>query len=167
MALLPSGKVTAHMPKTGRNDPCPCGSGQKYKRCCLQKDQAANGAALALATTTKVRERQELDAFLEQEETVLLQEEELTRASNAVVDLLRSGKLDEAERAARDLLVRFPEVHDGYDRLGMVYEARGDREKAVECYRKVIELIHTDPEHYHSDFEATIQRLIDKLDSPA
>jgi hypothetical protein len=22
--------------KTGRNDPCPCGSGQKYKRCCLR-----------------------------------------------------------------------------------------------------------------------------------
>lgn len=22
-------------PKAGRNDPCPCGSGQKYKRCCL------------------------------------------------------------------------------------------------------------------------------------
>jgi uncharacterized protein len=24
-------------PKTGRNDPCPCGSGRKYKRCCLGK----------------------------------------------------------------------------------------------------------------------------------
>lgn len=23
-------------PKTGRNDPCPCGSGKKYKKCCLQ-----------------------------------------------------------------------------------------------------------------------------------
>ena len=23
--------------KTGRNDPCPCGSGKKYKRCCLKK----------------------------------------------------------------------------------------------------------------------------------
>ena len=22
--------------KTGRNDPCPCGSGKKYKKCCLQ-----------------------------------------------------------------------------------------------------------------------------------
>jgi uncharacterized protein len=22
------------MPKIGRNDPCPCGSGKKYKRCC-------------------------------------------------------------------------------------------------------------------------------------
>lgn len=22
---------------TGRNDPCPCGSGKKYKKCCLRK----------------------------------------------------------------------------------------------------------------------------------
>jgi hypothetical protein len=22
--------------KTGRNDPCPCGSGKKYKHCCLE-----------------------------------------------------------------------------------------------------------------------------------
>ena len=25
--------------KTGRNEPCPCGSGRKYKRCCLQADE--------------------------------------------------------------------------------------------------------------------------------
>jgi len=24
------------LPKTGRNDPCPCGSGKKFKKCCLQ-----------------------------------------------------------------------------------------------------------------------------------
>lgn len=24
-------------PKTGRNDPCPCGSGKKYKKCCMNK----------------------------------------------------------------------------------------------------------------------------------
>ena len=23
-------------PKIGRNDPCPCGSGKKYKKCCLE-----------------------------------------------------------------------------------------------------------------------------------
>jgi len=28
--------------KVGRNDPCPCGSGKKYKKCCLGKDQAAS-----------------------------------------------------------------------------------------------------------------------------
>ena len=26
------------MPKIGRNDPCPCGSGKKYKKCCLGKE---------------------------------------------------------------------------------------------------------------------------------
>ena len=26
-----------HPPEAGRNDPCPCGSGEKYKRCCLLK----------------------------------------------------------------------------------------------------------------------------------
>jgi SEC-C motif len=25
----------------GRNDPCHCGSGKKYKACCLEKDEAA------------------------------------------------------------------------------------------------------------------------------
>ena len=24
--------------KPGRNDPCPCGSGKKYKKCCIDKD---------------------------------------------------------------------------------------------------------------------------------
>jgi uncharacterized protein len=28
--------VTRRPSKIGRNDPCPCGSGQKYKRCCAQ-----------------------------------------------------------------------------------------------------------------------------------
>ena len=34
------------MANTGRNDPCPCGSGRKYKRCCLTADaeRAAGGA---------------------------------------------------------------------------------------------------------------------------
>ena len=26
--------------KVGRNDPCPCGSGKKYKKCCMNKEQA-------------------------------------------------------------------------------------------------------------------------------
>src|SRR5580704_19297192 len=28
------------MAKPGRNDPCPCGSGNKYKKCCLAKEEA-------------------------------------------------------------------------------------------------------------------------------
>ena len=28
--------------KVGPNDPCPCGSGKKYKKCCMQKDKVAD-----------------------------------------------------------------------------------------------------------------------------
>ncbi|MBQ9781776.1 MAG: SEC-C domain-containing protein, partial [Clostridia bacterium] len=30
----PQGTITRSVKKVGRNDPCPCGSGQKYKNCC-------------------------------------------------------------------------------------------------------------------------------------
>nr|AAP58624.1 hypothetical protein [uncultured Acidobacteriota bacterium] len=32
-------KCLSTMIKTGRNDPCPCGSGKKYKKCCLVPDE--------------------------------------------------------------------------------------------------------------------------------
>lgn len=32
--------------KVGRNDPCPCGSGKKYKKCCLGKDTMAKKPAV-------------------------------------------------------------------------------------------------------------------------
>ena len=41
--------------------------------------------------------------------------DELMDASDAVVDLVRSAKLDAAEVAARDLLARFPDQPDGWD----------------------------------------------------
>jgi len=28
------GTYRRETPKVGRNDPCPCGSGKKYKQCC-------------------------------------------------------------------------------------------------------------------------------------
>jgi len=34
------------MIKVGRNEQCPCGSGLKYKRCCLQKNEATQSAQL-------------------------------------------------------------------------------------------------------------------------
>jgi len=36
------------MRKSGRNDPCPCGSGKKYKKCCMMKDKARQHQEAAL-----------------------------------------------------------------------------------------------------------------------
>lgn len=157
------------MTKPGRNDPCPCGSGQKYKRCCLPKDQAAESTALKAAAEARAAEaahhvhnHHECDFCGRLED----EEDELTRNSNAVVDLVHEGKLHQAEQAARELLERYPEVHDGYDRLGMVYEARGDNKAAADCYRKVIEFVRAHPEQYDPGFTTTFEQLIAELDPP-
>ena len=35
--------------RPGRNEPCRCGSGRKYKRCCLDKDESEARVAYAKA----------------------------------------------------------------------------------------------------------------------
>jgi tetratricopeptide (TPR) repeat protein len=155
------------MPKIGRNDPCPCGSGKKYKHCCRAKDEAAEHAAFAAARAAAAAEHQQRQARIKERQAQLDHEDELARASNAVVDLVHAGRFDEAEQAAHELLVRYPDVHDGYDRLGMVFEARSNHKAAADCYRKVIEFVRAHPELYDPEFEMTFQQLIAKLDPPA
>jgi tetratricopeptide (TPR) repeat protein len=156
-------ELTTKMARPGRNDPCPCGSGKKYKRCCLDKDEAAAAAARESARAAATS-RYPMQAF----GTVPLDDaDELTSSSNAVVDLVHAGKLDEAERAAHELLKRFPEVHDGYDRLGMVYEARGNNKRAADYYRKVIAFVAEHPNDYDPEFADTFRNLVERLDPPA
>ena len=148
------------MAKIGRNEPCPCGSSKKYKHCCLQQQEAAARALAAAAV------RPTIDVEIANSLGLFDTEDELTAASNAAVDLVHEGKLDEAEQVARDLLERFPDVHDGWDRLGMVYEARGDNRQAADCYRKIIEFIRTHPDDYEPGFEAIFHKLVNRLDPP-
>ncbi|WP_207952349.1 YecA family protein [Paenibacillus turpanensis] len=45
------------MPKIGRNAPCPCGSGLKYKKCCLNKKEASTQiAAVPSEIVASIRE---------------------------------------------------------------------------------------------------------------
>lgn len=134
------------MPKVGRNQPCPCGSGKKYKQCCLDKDQAFERESLAAA-------RQHDDERYD----------ELAHASNAIVDLVDAGRLDDAEAAAHALVERFPDVHDGYARLGLIHEIRGNTELAIEYYRKVIAVGRDHPDPDEPVIEADYRKLIARL----
>jgi len=165
------------MATPGRNDPCPCGSGKKYKKCCLPKEQAEEGKVIAKeqaareerTAARRLEERQAKAAFLERfiaANEVDDELEALTAASNAAVDLVKAGKLEEAEAAARRLLGSFPHVHDGWDRLGMVHEVRGENKQAADCYRKALEIIRAQPENYDPEFAEVFVKLVDKLDPP-
>jgi tetratricopeptide (TPR) repeat protein len=151
------------MAKIGRNDPCACGSGKKYKKCCMASDVAAVRAARPAQPAAVPARRPSLASYVQEHD----ERDELTEASNAVVAMVQAGNLDAAEQAAHDLLARFPDVHDGYDRLGMVCEARGDHRQAADYYRKAINVIRNHPDNYDPGFEAVFQRLIDRLETQA
>src|SRR6516162_4056419 len=164
------------MAKPGRNDPCHCCSGKKYKKCCQPKEEAAERQVIAQDQAAReeraaARRAQQLAAKaavlerLADDDAVDDELEQLTAASNAAVDLVKTGKLEEAETAARDLLERFPHVHDGWDRLGMVHEARGEKKQAADCYRKAIEIIRQEPDH-DPNLADVFVKLVDKLDPP-
>src|SRR6266850_4605458 len=89
--------------RPGRNEPCPCGSGQKFKHCCGRPVAAmpagahvGGGAAAARATPVAARvggtaaatAAAHLDA----------------REAGALVDAVNKGRLGEAEQRAAALL---------------------------------------------------------------
>jgi tetratricopeptide (TPR) repeat protein len=111
------------MANVGRNDPCPCGSGKKYKRCCLALH------------ASKDQEPHRTERFPAGQLEVQLDPDELDDLVDRLNALIRQGRLGHAEELGRELLQRFPGQLDGHEGLARVYEARGDSAKAAEHYR--------------------------------
>jgi hypothetical protein len=85
----------------GRNDPCHCGSGRKYKKCCLEKDEKDKNRDFIneryervkreeKLTDSQVATRKALDWILEKHEDAVM---------NAAVHFVGSPDLDEARKA--------------------------------------------------------------------
>ncbi len=67
------------------------------------------------------------------------------KIQDSVVDLINQNELEKAEAVSRRLLAEYPDQVDGFDRLAMVCEARGDRNKAAEYYRKAADFARSNP----------------------
>ena len=130
-------KKEGSMARISRNALCPCNSGKKYKKCCLSKDEQRS------------RNKQDSDSIqhdLMNRYRVFSDDiAALDNLSNSVVDFINEGRLDEAEAACKELLRCYPDDIDGLERSAMVYEAKGNKEKAVEYYEKSIAYARSHP----------------------
>jgi tetratricopeptide (TPR) repeat protein len=148
------------MAKIGRNDLCPCGSGKKYKRCCMAADEAAVREKLAAVAAAAAAANHDPHLCHDCND-------QLDAAANAVFALIDAKKFAEAEKAAHELHARFPSVHDGYECLGRLHQAKGDYRQASDYYRKVIEFARNEPHLYDPDFVDHFQALISHLEPQA
>lgn len=154
------------MAKIGRNAPCPCGSGRKYKKCCLPDEQ------VRAATVAKEKQWQReaaraaipkapsmpQDFFTYDEDDEIIDD-----YSNRVIDLINDGDLDGAEEACRVLEEKFPDFIDCPDRRARLCEARGEYEQAIAYSKRCIEIVGEHPEDYGPRFVERYERIIDRV----
>ncbi len=113
--------------KIGRNDPCVCGSGKKYKKCC-QLAEKVEGVQMSPLTL-----------------------QELQRA----ISHHQVGELSKAKVIYQKILKVMPDNADALHYLGLIYYQTGDSESAVTLISKAVSISPT--HLMHSNLGAALQ----------
>ena len=148
------------MDKVGRNDPCPCNSGKKYKKCCGQ------GADAPVVRSPAVLDLGPLAALMRAHRYVELEERARSllerHGNNGMLWKLlgtalfgqRKDHLPALEMAVQ-LLPNDPEAHTS---LGNTFRARGRLDAAEACHRQAI-AIRGDYAEAHNNLGSVLRDL--------
>ncbi|MGC2047419.1 MAG: DUF5672 family protein [Gallionella sp.] len=111
----PQAGVPPAQPMLGRNDPCPCGSGKRYKQCC---------GAISETQPASIQSSSGQIGFLLQ---------------NAMAHH-HAGRLAEAEEGYRLILKHKPNHATALQYLGVLTRQRGDPVRAQQLIRRALDL---------------------------
>lgn len=130
--------MTEPMPTTkrGRNEPCPCGSGKKYKKCCGQRESAAAPEVLLQRARNPAqhghsRAPESVPGHLRQ-----------------LAALLKQGRFAELESYARAVIDQQPA--DGAAWKALAASLQMQAKDGLPAARKAAELLPSDAEAHHN-----------------
>lgn len=129
------------MVNPGRNDPCRCGSGRKYKQCCLPREKAPAPIGRSAMTSGGLQIHQALGIALEHQQ---------------------AGRLPQAEAAYRNILQAAPDHPDALHFLGLLTHQLGNSETAVQLISQAIRSNPANP-LYHLNL-GTIYPSLNKVE---
>lgn len=171
--------------KIGRNDPCPCGSGKKYKQCCEQTGTAANRIVPMQSVSSNFNPQHALQTAMAQHQAGSLPQAEalykqvlqtLPNQPDALhlLGLIskQKGDLKTAAQLMRKALAVNPNYVEAYVNLGATLQEQNNLSEAADCYRKAIALrpnyaeVHSNlgvvlktQEHLHESAECFVRAL--------
>ncbi len=140
------GPIRRATQKVGRNEPCPCGSGKKYKHCCAGKDREREADASPVAGRTLSEAAPDLHRFLDQGVFLRLRPAELARFDPrelttwqlraAILTYLRFHLFEHAERALEVIVERRGQqddelIDDAVEVFVRALLARGESARAL------------------------------------
>ncbi len=164
----------------GRNDPCPCGSGKKYKKCCLQRDEEARRIAAAHAASEAARPPRTAVLHASsmthaqglwdaEEEQALAKEAETFEATGLVADALdeRWEEFHATEDYEGRIALFLRTLDDGlmdpenaFEMLNIIYEDTAARDERGRFDALVAQLRERLPEVYAHDAHFYVEWLI-------
>jgi tetratricopeptide (TPR) repeat protein len=131
------------MSKPGRNDPCPCGSGKKYKKCCLPRDEAARRQEEAA--------RPRFDTLDGEPHFVAELRPDLDDKVDRLLERLESGEGRAVKAEIKALVEEHPRYHMTHYAMG-IYLAMIEEDSvgAIPFFERAVEILPIFPEaHYN------------------
>lgn len=129
--------------KPGRNDPCPCGSGRKYKKCCEANGGPQRGPDVGrlFAQAERECERGQLDQAEKVCEQILALNPQHAGALHLRGALaLQAGRHHEAAESIGKAILMEPGVAVYHSNLGVALERLGLKEEALAACREAVRL---------------------------
>ena len=151
-------------PRPGRNDPCPCGSGRKYKHCCeaaarappaprlaagpLTRPGVARGsqpgapstAALFQTATRLAASGRTAEAIAFFEQIVSANPGHAVAHCNLAVAYLEVGRLKPAVTGLRHAIALKPTYAEAHFHLGQALEQLGQPSEAIAAYGRAVDI---------------------------
>ena len=137
--------------RPGRNDPCPCGSGRKFKHCCLRASAAAiAGRSIAAAPPSsadahynhgiELQQKGRLAEALASYRAALAVRPGFFEAHVNLANVLQDlGDADVALAHLRDAIALRPQAMDLYLNIGAVLHTQGRYREAADIYRQAMQ----------------------------
>ncbi|MHC1727565.1 MAG: YecA family protein [Syntrophobacteraceae bacterium] len=148
------------MVKTGRNAPCPCGSGKKYKKCCLAKEREAR------RSSSEDQERRQLQVKRQPEEDRELFEDEFHYDNLDEVD--EEEDVDETfedskveSRPRRRVPEETPPISDAEEQIVEKWWNKYKKMREIEEIRRHLEDFLRDHPELVSNLELHMEVLFD------
>ena len=137
--------------KPGRNSPCPCGSGKKFKKCCgnsyagsnlrTKPSSPGNNIADLLQSASQFAQAGQLQQASTLFNNVLRQDPNNINALHlSGVIAAQQGDHAKAKKLIQKAISIKPDVAIMHCNLGNVYKDNGNNREAIECYKKSLTL---------------------------
>ena len=117
--------------KIGRNDPCPCGSGKKYKKCCMAKERMFDAKPDTSRTPPEDRTGRRYPPA---------RAAEIENAFRRAINQLDRNEFEQAAKTFRSVLRLDPKHYEALTGLGRCLKEIGMQDEARRCFQKALEI---------------------------